>query len=147
MTIRSITFDPVTGTGEETTFYEFSVDMGYCSNSELGTVYEANYTSGSKTRVFETTTNFTIAASSPTIYFDTPFLYNPAEGNLIIDIIWPDGEGEFYSYNFATAGVSSISGTYDISEGYAFTDMSHLFFSDALSFDQLTFAGIKASFR
>lgn len=147
MTIRSITFDAVAGTGEETTFYELSVDMGYCVSGELGTVYEANYTSGSKTRVFETTTTITIAASSPTIYFDTPFPYNPVEGNLIIDIVWPDGEGEFLSYNFATAGVSSVSGAYDLSEGYPFTDMSHLFLSDALSFDQLTFAGIKSSFR
>lgn len=147
MAINSITFDAVTGTGGETTFYELFVDMGYCAGSELVTVYDTNYMSGSKIRVFETTSNITISAASPTIYFDTSFPYNPAEGNLIVDIIWPDGEGEFYSYNFPTAGVSSISGAYDLPEGFAFTDMSHLFLSDALSLEQLSFAGIKASFR
>lgn len=40
MAINSITFDAVTGTGEETTFYELYVDMGYAAGSELVTVYD-----------------------------------------------------------------------------------------------------------
>ncbi|MCP4646335.1 MAG: hypothetical protein GY852_01200, partial [bacterium] len=100
LTIHSITFDPVPG-GGEVTFYEFSVDLGYCISDELGLIYEENYKEGSKTRVFETFSNITFTASSPTINFDIPFSYSPEEGNLIIDIIWPDGENEFFTYNFA----------------------------------------------
>ena len=145
--ISSITFDPVAGTGNEVTFYELSVDMGYCSNEGLAPNYDSNYTSGSKTRVFETTSPVTILASAPTIVFDTPFHYDPAQGNLIIDVVWPDGEGEIYTYNFPTAEISSISGAYDLPEGNPFTDMSHLYINYALSLNQSTFAGLKASFR
>lgn len=147
MTINSISFDAVPGTGQQVTFYELSMDLGYCNAGELSTVYESNYASGTKIRVFETTDPVVVQASSPEIVFSTPFFYDPSAGNLIIDLIWPDGAGEFYSFNFATAGVSSISGAYDLPNGDAFTDMSHLYLNGAQSLSQLTFAGIKASFR
>lgn len=147
ITINSISFDAVPGTGQEVTFYELSLDLGYCNAGVLSTVYESNYVSGTKARVFETTDPIVVQASSPEIVFSTPFFYDPAAGNLIIDMIWPDGDGEFYSFNFATPGVSSISGAYDLPEGDAFTDMSHMFLNGTLDLSQLTFAGIKASFR
>jgi len=147
MTINSIGFDTVPGTGQQVTFYELSLDLGYCNAGELSSVYESNYVSGTKIRVFEINDPVVVQASSPEIVFNTPFFYDPAAGNLIIDMIWPDGDGEFYSFNFATAGVSSISGAYDLSNGDAFTDMSHLYINGAQSLSQLTFAGIKASFR
>ena len=147
ITINSISFDAVPGTGQQVTFYELSLDLGYCCSEELSTVYESNYVSGTKARVFETTDPIVVQASSPEIVFTTPFFYDPAAGNLIIDMIWPDGDGEFYSFNFATPGVSSISGAYDLPEGDAFTDMSHMFLNGTLDLSQLTFAGIKASFR
>ena len=145
-TISSITFFPVPGTGEETIFYQLSIDLGYCTSAELESVYEGNYLSGTKTRVFERNSSFTVSSHSPTLYFDSPFVYNPAEGNLIIDMVWPDGEGEFYTYNFPTPGASAISGAYDIPEGYVLTDMSHLLIQGELSMEQSTFAGIKGSF-
>ncbi|MCK5786325.1 MAG: hypothetical protein KAH54_07185 [Candidatus Sabulitectum sp.] len=82
----------------------------------------------------------------PTIYFDSPFFFDPANGNLIIDVSWPDGENEFYTYNFATAHNSSVSGSFYDSEGYIYTDMSHLFIEGFWSLEQTTFAGIKSSF-
>jgi len=147
ITIHSISFDAVPGTGQQVTFYELSLNMGYCDAGELTAVYESNYVSGTKTIVFETTDPIVVQASSPDIVFSTPFFYDPALGNLIIDLIWPDGNGEFYSFSFATPGVSSISGAYDLSDGAAFTDMSHLFLNGTLALCPLTFAGIKASFR
>ena len=132
ITINSISFDAVPGTGQQVTFYELSLDLGYCCSEELSTVYESNYVSGTKARVFETTDPIVVQASSPEIVFSTPFFYDPAAGNLIIDMIWPDGDGEFYSFNFATPGVSSISGAYDLPEGDAFTDMSHMFLNGTL---------------
>ena len=138
LTVNSLSFDAVPETGKEVTFYELFVDMGYCSSEGLIPNYDSNYISGSKTRVYETTSAVTIQASAPTIVFDTPFEYDPTQGNLIVDIVWPDGEGEFYTYNFPTAEVSSISGAYDLQEGNPFTDMSHLFISYELSLSQST---------
>ncbi len=146
-TISSITFSSVPGTGEETTFYQFSVDLGYCASTELDSAYEENYVSGTKTRVFERTSNFTVFSHSPTLYFDSPFVFDPSEGNLIIDIVWPDGEGEFYIFNFPTPGVSAISGAYDLPTGYPLTDMSHLLIGGELAMTQSTFAGIKSLFN
>lgn len=60
--LNSLTFFSVPGMGEETTFYSFSVDLGCCTNEELGSVYEENYVIGTKTRVFERTTNFTLSS-------------------------------------------------------------------------------------
>ena len=145
-TISSITFASVPGMGDATTFFQLYVDLGYCADSELCDVYENNYVSGTKTRVFERNSNYTITANSPTITFDTPFVFDPAQGNLIIDIIWPDGEGEIYTYNFPTLGVSAISGAYDLPSGYSFTDMSHLVLEGELSLCESTFASIKRMF-
>ena len=146
MTISSITFDPSPGPGTEVTFFEFYVDLGYCSSNELGAVYDANYVSGSKFRVFEKTSNVTFHATDPTIYFDTPFFFNPANGNLIIEIAWPDGEEEIYTYSSGTSGITCVTGDYNSPTGDEFSDISHMFINGELALEQTTFAGIKASF-
>ncbi|MCK5786326.1 MAG: hypothetical protein KAH54_07190 [Candidatus Sabulitectum sp.] len=145
MSITSITFNP-SPPGTEVTFFEYYVDLGYCSSNELGAIYESNYVSGSKTRVFEKTSNVTFFAADPTIYFDTPFVFDPANGNLIIEIAWPDGEDEIYTYSSGTSGITCINGDYNSPIGDEFSDMSHMFINGDLALEQMTFAGIKASF-
>ncbi len=147
MTISSITFDPSPGPGTEVTFDEFHVYMGYCANDELNATYDANYINGWKYKVFERTSTVTFFASDPTIYFDTPFFYVPASGNLILDIAWPNGEDEFYTYSSGTTGFTCVYGSYDSPTGDQYMEISHLFINGALALDQMTFAGIKASFR
>ena len=48
MMISSISFVEAPSQGSEATFYEFYLDMGYCSNNELGANFEDNYIGGSK---------------------------------------------------------------------------------------------------
>ncbi len=146
MTISSVTFDPSPGPGTEVTFDEFHVYMGYCDNDELGANYDANYANG-KYKVYERTSNVTFHASDPTIYFDTPFFYIPANGNLILDIAWPDGEDEFYTYSSGTGSLTCVYGDYNSPNGDQFMEISHMFINGDMALNQMTFAGIKASFR
>ncbi|MCD4707715.1 MAG: hypothetical protein K8S62_08245 [Candidatus Sabulitectum sp.] len=147
MAINSITFDPSPGPGTEVTFDEFHVYMGYCANDELSATYDANYVNGWKYKVFERTSSVTFHASDPTIYFDTPFFYVPANGNLIMDIAWPDGEDEFYTYSSGTTGLTCVHGAYGSPSGDQYMETSHLFINGEMTLNQMTFAGIKASFR
>lgn len=147
MTISSITFDPVEGSGTEVTFIEFYVDMGYCANDELSATYDANYIGGTKYTVFERTSPATFYASDLTIYFDTPFFYVPANGNLILEISWPDGEGQIYTFSSATTGFTSVYGAYNLPTGDQYMETPHIFINGELALDQTTFAGTKASFQ
>lgn len=149
MTIDAISFHPVTGFGTHTNFTEFYLDMGYCATSELGPVFDSNYVSGSKVSVFARSSAFTVTAAEPwtTIALDTPFFFDPADGNLIIEISWPDGDEEFYTYSYGTTGVSLIKGAYGEGSGEENYEAPHLLLEGADSFQQMTFAGIKATFN
>lgn len=147
MTISSISFSPVTGTGTEVTFYEFYVDMGYCASEELSATYNANYVGGVRYRVFERTSPVTFNASDLTIYFDTPFFYVPANGNLILDISWPEGTDQIYTFSSSTTGFTNVQGAYGLPTGEQFMETPHMFINGELALNQMTFAGIKASFQ
>lgn len=149
MTIDAISFHPVPGTGTHTNFTEFYIDMGYCAAGELDPVFDSNYVSGTKKRVFEQSGAFTLTATEPwtTISLGTSFFFDPAAGNLVIEILWPDGDDEFYSYDFPTSGVSVITAAYNEGVGNAFSQAPHLLLEGTNSFEQMTFAGIKASFN
>ena len=147
MTISSITFDPALGPGTEVTFDEYSVYMGYCANDELGATYDANYIGGVKYTVYERASSVTFLATDPTIYFDTPFFYLPANGNLVFEIIWPDGDDEIYTYSSGTTGLTCVYGNFDSPTGDQYGETPHVFLNGSMALDQMTFAGIKASFR
>ncbi len=148
MTINSITFFLAPGGfHDEVTFDEYYVDMGYCSSEYLGANYDDNYINGWKYRVFERTSPFTFYASDPTIYFDTPFFYIPANGNLVFEIGWPNGEDEFYTFSSVSAGVSCVYGNYSWETGDQYMETPHLMINGAWALEQITFAGIKASFQ
>lgn len=144
MTIRSMTFD--IESGSEVTFDELNISMGYCANAELGTNYENNYVAGTKIEVFGKK-NCTIVADKPKITFEVPFFYQPSKGNLIIDFSWPNGDHELYVFASGTTGTTCISGDYGMATGDGYSETPHLFLNGKLSLDQMTFAGIKASFR
>lgn len=131
-------------------FTELYVHMGYCSSSDLTENYLENYVSGTRTSVFERASAFTVNATYPwtTITLDTPFWYDPSAGNLILEIEWPDGNDEIYTFNYGTPGVGSlVMGFYDISYGGVFQEAPYLKLDGVLALDQTTFAGIKASFN
>jgi hypothetical protein len=83
------------------TFNQFRIYMGYCASDELGTVFDANYISGTKTMVHYAS-SVTLSAAPEgwdTINLNTPFEYDGSE-NLIIEIQWTGGTGSFYEYVF-----------------------------------------------
>ena len=150
VSISSIAYAPVQGLGEQVNFDSFAIDMGYASVDQLGPVFETNYVSGSKMRVFERTSSVSFDAVFPwtTIQLDTPFLYDPAEGNLIYEIHWPKGSAQFYSYDYPTSGISIVKGAYGSASGEPFSQAPHLLFDvSGEAFEQMTFAGIKATFN
>ena len=149
MEINTISFDPVPGLGTQVILDAVSIDMGYCTADQLDPVFDSNYVSGSKIRVFERTSAFTLNASTPwtPIALDTPFYFNPSWGNLVIEINWPNGSQQIYTFNYATSGVSLISGSYGAGSGDAYTEAAHLLLEGNLALNQMTFAGIKATFQ
>lgn len=149
MTIGSISFDPVPGTGSRVTLDAFSIDMGYCAAGELDPSFDTNYVSGSKTRVFERSTSFVLNAVMPwtSMDLDTPFFYDPSAGNLIFEIQWPDGSGQFYAFHSNTLVNSLVIGNFGATYGDAFQQTPHLLLEGEEAFNQMTFAGIKATFK
>lgn len=149
MTINSISFRPVSGTGTDATFTSFYVDMGLCSSDQLGPMFESNYIGGTKTRVYERTSSVTFYAVEPwtAITLDTPFYYDPAMGNLIIEVGWPDGSNQFYTYNYPTAGASMVKAGYGAGTGDPYYECPNLLIEGDLAFEQTTFAAIKATFN
>ena len=148
MVVSSITFFKAPGASHNSvTFDELYVDMGYCANSELVATYNDNYINGTKYRVYDSATSVTIQDTDPTIYFDTPFFYVPANGNLVFEIAWPNGKDEIYTFFSATTGVSTVHGAYDNPVGDPWREVPHILINGEMALDQTTFAGIKASFR
>ncbi len=148
MEISSITFFKAPGASHNSvTFDELYVHLGYCASDELGANYNANYINGTKYSVFERTSPFTIQNTDITIYFDTPFFYVPANGNLVFEIAWPDGRDEIYTYFSETDGISNVYGGYDQPTGDMYAETPHILINGEMALNQMTFAGIKASFQ
>jgi len=148
MVINAIEFFLAPGAVEDhVDFFEFYVYMGYCSSDELSTNYDDNYINGWKYLVFERTSPVTFHSSDPIINFDTPFFYQPSQGNLVFEIAWPDGEKEFYTYDSIEDGNTLVHGGYGLETGDQYTLRPHLLIHGDLALEQTTFAGIKASFR
>ncbi len=121
--------------------------MGYCATDELSANYNSNYINGWKYKVFESTTSITFYDTDPTIYLDTPFFYQPSQGNLVFEIIWPDGKGEFWVYNNIQDKNTLVHGAFDSETGDQYMERPHLLIHGDLALEQTTFAGIKASFQ
>jgi len=148
MTINSIEFFLAPGAAHnEVEFDEFYVYMGYCATDELAANYNSNYINGWKYKVFESTTPITFHDTDPTIYFDTPFFYQPSQGNLVFEIIWPNGKNEFWVYNDVQDKTTLVHGGYDLEAGDQYMERPHLLIHGDLALEQTTFAGIKASFQ
>ena len=148
MTINSVAWFPSEGY-TSVTFEEFYVYMGYCSSDQLTETFDANYVSGTRTEVFQRTSSFMLAAVYPwtTITLDTPFFYDPSLGNLIVEIQWPGGEEEIYTFNYYTGENTLVMAGYGLPTGSISPEAPYLQFQGELSLDQSTFAGIKATFR
>ncbi len=148
MLINSISFFKAPGATEDrVTFFEYYVTMGYCESNELGIYYNSNYIDGMRYRVFERTEPVTFYDTDPTIYFDTPFFYDPAKGNLLFEIAWPDGRDEIYTYSSPESLMTCVYGPYDSLFGEQYSEVPHILLNGEWDLSQATFGGIKANFR
>jgi hypothetical protein len=148
MVINSISFFKAPGAVEDhVVFYEYYVYMGYCASTELGADFNDNYINGVKYTVLERTDPITFYDTDPTIYFDSPFFYDPANGNLVLEIAWPDGRDEIYTYSSSESTTTCVYGSYDSSTGDQFYETPHILLNGEMALSQTTFAGIKALFR
>jgi len=148
MLINSISFFKAPGAAENrVTFFEYYVYLGYCDSDELGVFYNHNYTNGMRYKVFERTDPVTFYDTDPTIYFDSPFFYDPAEGNLVFEILWPEGKDEIYTFSSAASVGSCIFGGYGVASGKQYSEVPHILLNGETALSQTTFAGIKALFR
>ncbi len=149
MSIGVLSWEPVQGMGDMVNFDSFSIDMGLCATDALEPVFDLNYITGTKTRVFDRTSPFSLNAVYPwtSIVLDIPYFYDPAAGNLLIEVNWPNGNSQIYTFDFPTEAASMVSGAYGDGAGYLFTQAPHMLLEGDFSLEQSTFAGIKATFR
>lgn len=93
-----------TATGDTTaTFEDFNIYLAYCPNEVLGTVFEDNYTPGSKTLVYHRDNLEMEVYGSEwfPLELDSPFWYD-GQNNLILEVTWAGGAGSIHNYLFNT---------------------------------------------
>jgi len=131
------------------TFNDCKIYMGLCSSNELGTTFDDNYISGTRTLVLSSS-SFATTPVGPNEWFDTvldtPYWYNGTD-NLIIEVEWSSGSGSLYSWNWNGGSNRSLIGVYGQSTGLELsTNVPNLRFNGTLSLTNSTFARIKAAF-
>jgi len=143
--ITSLSWNP-SDTTHAVTFDELTIYIGRCNTDELGTDFEANYLPGSKILVYnDTNLSFEAGTGWFSIDLDTPYFYDGTQ-NLIIDVEWPDGSGEIYTYNWYTGANRALSGAYGAPSGNLEQTLSHLLLNGTLALNQSTFGRIKTLF-
>ena len=71
-------------------FATFKIYMGLCSEDQLGSVFDDNYISGTRTLVYESSSQVMSGSVDEwvSIVLDTDYQYDSSEGNLIIEVTW-----------------------------------------------------------
>ena len=122
--------------------------MGHGARDELGTTFDDNYISGTKTLVY-TTPSITISAAAEewaTIELDTPFDYNGTD-NLIMEIQWSGGSGTFYTYKWETGTDRCVKASNPgLPTGAVSTQMCQFRIELPLALQNSTFGSIKGMF-
>lgn len=147
MTIGEVSWKRGGSSGsQQGTYNNFSIYMGLSDSNELTDTYENNYIAGTRTMVYETSSQIMSALPDEwmTITLDTPFEYNGTD-NLIVEIQWSGGTNMFYTYMWETGSNRGLMNKINIGSptGTLYTRMSHLMFTNASSLEQYTFGVIK----
>ena len=132
------------------TFNDFKIYMGVSTLDQLTTNYDANYISGTKTLVLDSS-SYLNGTANPNEWFDvildTPYWYN-GQDNLIIEIEWSSGVGSLYTWHWDGGTARSVVGGYGHAIGdYTESLVPNLKLNGVLSLESTTFGTIKAAFR
>jgi hypothetical protein len=148
MTIGEISWQRGGSSGSpQGTYSNFKLFMGVSANSELTDTFADNYLPGTRTLVYDTSSQ--IMSAQPdgwvTIALDTPFEYNGTD-NLIVELEWSGGANMFYTYMWETGSSRGLMNKSNLGSptGTLYTRMSQLMLTPASSLEQYTFAGIKS---
>lgn len=130
-------------------YNDYSLYMGLCSSDVLGTNFDDNYISGSRTLVMSSSL-YTTPSAGPNAWFDsildTAFWYN-GEDNLIIEIEWSDGAGSLYTWHWDSSSQRCVIGPYGASNASeTSSDVPNIRLNGVLSLSNTTFGQIKAAF-
>lgn len=147
MTIDQIGWQRGGSSGSSSGYYNnFKLYIGLASESELSNTFNDNYIPGTRTRVYETTTQTMSAGPDEwmIITLDTPFWYNGTD-NLIVELEWVGGSNMFYTYMWETGTSRGLMNKTDVNDptGTLYTRMSQLMFIEPSALEQETFGSIK----
>ncbi|MEN8208431.1 MAG: hypothetical protein ABFR50_04185 [Candidatus Fermentibacteria bacterium] len=147
MTISQIGWQRAGSSGSAYGYYNnFKLYIGLASVSELSSTFADNYIPGTRTLVYQTTSQ--VMSADPdewmSITLDTPFWYNGAD-NLIVELEWLGGANMFYTYMWETGTSRGLMNKSNVSSptGTLSSRMSQLMFEGTMAFEQSTFGYIK----
>lgn len=88
--IESIAWQAHPAGDDAAEFVTFKVWMGLCGSDQLGSNFDDNYITGTRTLVYESSSE--VMSGSPdtwaSIPLDTDYLFDAQAGNLIIEVTW-----------------------------------------------------------
>jgi hypothetical protein len=121
--------------------------LGLTNLTELGKNFEANYTSGTKTLVYNHG-DMWLNAGSPgewfTIDLDNSYWYNGTD-NLIIEFGWPSGDEAIYVWGWTGDVNRSVYGLYGETTGSVSKESILMRLNGTLALEAATFGAIKAT--
>ena len=96
-------------------FNTVMIYMGLCSEDQLGSIFDDNYISGTRTLVYESSTQVMSGGVDEwvSILLDTDYQYDSSEGNLIIEVTWvsPVDNKSFYCRSWDAGAIRAVGYT------------------------------------
>ena len=96
-------------------FNTLKIYMGLCSEDQLVSVFDDNYISGTRTLVYESSSQVMSGGIDEwvSIVLDTNYQYSSSEGNLIIEVTWvsPVDNKSFYSRSWDAGVIRAVGYT------------------------------------
>jgi len=96
-------------------FSTVKIYMGLCASDQLGSTFDDNYIDGTRMLVYEASTA-TFAAETDqwsAIALDDQYIYDPSQGNLIVEITWEFSidHKSFYVRSWDTGTIRAVAST------------------------------------
>ncbi len=96
-------------------FNTLKIYMGLCSEDQLASIFDDNYISGTRTLVYESSSQVMSGGIDEwvSILLDTDYQYDSSEGNLIIEVTWvsPVDNKSFYSRSWDAGTIRAVGYT------------------------------------
>jgi hypothetical protein len=115
MEITSISWQKHPAGDDSSEFQDVKIYMGLCSGDQLGSTFDDNYIPGTRTLVFQASTQVMDAATDQwdTLTLDSPYSYDSSQGNLVVEVTWATcvNHQSFYVYSWDTGSIRAVGYT------------------------------------